>query len=501
MVYFKSAKKNLVLWTYSSGQQEGKMRQNKSFLLVVLLVALVLTSCTQAKSPTSGSFVVITSPSSGTSISTNDTVDINVKASCSGGVERVELWVNGAMSGRANAPQGKFPKLLPVTFKWTPTVAGTYSLEARAYCHAGPQPQPFIVAVIVSPKASINPSPTAAVLPSPTPPPAPTNTPIPPTPKPTKAVATPTPQRPSLVAVTNLNVRTGPGTMYPKIGVLPKGGSAPITGKDASGAWWQIEFPPGTGRHGWVAAAYASAQSANGVPVVQAPPIPTHAPPTATNTPAATATPSPAPTATPAPSGGTFQVNFWADKTTINSGECTTLHWDVEGVQAVYLDGAGVTGHGSKQVCPPSTTTYTLHVVKMDGSATDRQVTIAVNAIGIIPTLPVVTLEMPDLTVENFSTSSPHCNKNFLVEIKVKNIGNASAGSFKVKYYLNNSLKKTFTVNTLGVGQVWTASYWFVFHCSSITPTKQKVIVDPDGAIFESNENNNEKTITVTFYP
>jgi hypothetical protein len=42
------------------------------------------------------------------------------------------------------------------------------------------------------------------------------------------------------------------------------------------------------------------------------------------------------------------------------------------------VDGGGVVGHGTRQVCPPATTTYTLHVVLTDGSAADRAVTITV---------------------------------------------------------------------------------------------------------------------------
>jgi hypothetical protein len=39
---------------------------------------------------------------------------------------------------------------------------------------------------------------------------------------------------------------------------------------------------------------------------------------------------------------------------------CTTLRWDVEGVESVYLNGQGVVGHGSRAVCIRQTTSYTL---------------------------------------------------------------------------------------------------------------------------------------------
>ncbi len=94
----------------------------------------------------------------------------------------------------------------------------------------------------------------------------------------------------------------------------------------------------------------------------------------ATRTP--THTPTPTFTRTPLPPA---QVNFRADDTSLTSGQCTTLRWDVEYATAVYLDGSGVAGHGTKQVCPASTTTYRLHVEAPSGNV-DRQVTITVSA-------------------------------------------------------------------------------------------------------------------------
>jgi hypothetical protein len=86
---------------------------------------------------------------------------------------------------------------------------------------------------------------------------------------------------------------------------------------------------------------------------------------------------APLPTATPSP-----PIYFFADRTALNAGECAFLRWDVENVRAVYLDGGPVTGHETRQVCPKSTTTYTLRVVLTDGSAIDQTVTITVGGGG-----------------------------------------------------------------------------------------------------------------------
>ncbi len=84
---------------------------------------------------------------------------------------------------------------------------------------------------------------------------------------------------------------------------------------------------------------------------------------------------TPVPTTPPQPS---TTISFGADRDTINLGECVTLSWAVEGVQAVYFQGQGVTGHESRQVCPTYHTTYTLNVITPDGQTISRSVTITV---------------------------------------------------------------------------------------------------------------------------
>ncbi len=74
-------------------------------------------------------------------------------------------------------------------------------------------------------------------------------------------------------------------------------------------------------------------------------------------------------TSTPVVSTGptcTFTVNnFSADNNPAildraKKSWCTTMRWDVQGVETVYFDGRGVTGQGSTPVCIQQDTTYTL---------------------------------------------------------------------------------------------------------------------------------------------
>ncbi len=90
---------------------------------------------------------------------------------------------------------------------------------------------------------------------------------------------------------------------------------------------------------------------------------------------ASTIIPTPtASAATPTPS----TVFFRADQPTIQTGQCTTLRWDVDNVSAVTFEGETTTGHNARQVCPSETTSYTLRVVYPDGSQSSHNVTITV---------------------------------------------------------------------------------------------------------------------------
>ncbi|GAB4528399.1 MAG: hypothetical protein Kow0063_04580 [Anaerolineae bacterium] len=130
---------------------------------------------------------------------------------------------------------------------------------------------------------------------------APTDTPVPPPPSPTPVVVTDTPTPtplpateppateqppvaggPSVTVEVNLNVRTGPGTNYERIGTLPEGTTVEIIGRVANSTWWQIPYADGPDGKGWISAGYGTATNTESVPVVEAPPPPSPAPPTAT---------------------------------------------------------------------------------------------------------------------------------------------------------------------------------------------------------------------------
>ena len=81
---------------------------------------------------------------------------------------------------------------------------------------------------------------------------------------------------PAATAVDYVNVRTGPGSTYPVLGVASPGASAEVSGKSADGAWWQVKVPTQyvASGLGWVSASYVITANTGSVPVVDAPPPP-----------------------------------------------------------------------------------------------------------------------------------------------------------------------------------------------------------------------------------
>jgi dipeptidyl aminopeptidase/acylaminoacyl peptidase len=164
-----------------------------------------------------------------------------------------------------------------------------------------------------------------------------------------------------------LNIRANPGEGARVLSYVPRDTPLEIVGRYSDHSWVQVRAPNGT--VGWAFAALLDINiNLADVPVVSAPFI---APP-----PTATPTNTPIPyTETPVPE----VISFGVDKTTISSGECVNFTWFVEGIKAVFYQGQGVTGSGSRQECPTATTTYTLHVIRVDDTTTDRTITITVN--------------------------------------------------------------------------------------------------------------------------
>lgn len=86
---------------------------------------------------------------------------------------------------------------------------------------------------------------------------------------------------PTVRLLVDLNIRSGPGVQYPRVGFLLQGEIAPILGRHTESGWWRIQCPPlADGNSCWVSggAQYSAAINAGDVPAVAAPPLPARTP-------------------------------------------------------------------------------------------------------------------------------------------------------------------------------------------------------------------------------
>jgi hypothetical protein len=104
------------------------------------------------------------------------------------------------------------------------------------------------------------------------------------------------------------------------------------------------------------------------------------------------------PTDTPQPPAGTPVVLFFAEDERVDLGDCTTLHWHVENVKAVYYENQGVDGRGEHKECLRDNAPgdYNLMVILPNGATQLYTVTVGV----ILPTntpapTPTPTEELP----------------------------------------------------------------------------------------------------------
>jgi hypothetical protein len=367
-------------------EKEEKMcatRLLRSGMIILSCLAFILGVAACQEEPT-GPRAWIDTPRDGASVPVGAPVVVLSHAYAREGVAEVMLSVNGQAYRRSppSAP-GSFVK---ATHEWFPDREGDYILQITTYSQTGEASSPATARVRAIGRAAATP---VAVTP----------------------VAAPTaPGAPDLEIVsveavvagykgavpfcnTRVAYRNRGAVSVPRdftiqfhfngvptlantvAGGLPAGASAEIT------FVYQFEGSPYIGINLDSTNVIAETNETNNafaeIRLCSGTPAPTAVIPTApiVVTPPPTLVPTQPPTVPPPPPPA--QVNFRADQTTITRGQCTTLRWDVENATAVYLDGNGVAGHGTQQVCPNSTTTYSLHVTAPAGNV-DRTVTITV---------------------------------------------------------------------------------------------------------------------------
>ncbi len=110
--------------------------------------------------------------------------------------------------------------------------------------------------------------------------PSATLTPIPPTPTPTTVPV-------EGLTTTQVNVRDEPSSTGAQLGMLPPFVKVKVTGSDAGGDWYQVQYAQGPGGYGWIASQYIDVQgSKDKIPVIGGSTSP-ESTPIASDTPAA----------------------------------------------------------------------------------------------------------------------------------------------------------------------------------------------------------------------
>jgi uncharacterized protein YraI len=98
---------------------------------------------------------------------------------------------------------------------------------------------------------------------------------------PTVAIATVTgtPGGPMAIVVpgneAQVNLRSGPGSLYDRVGVLLVGQSVPAKGRSPKGEWILVEYPGVPGGTAWVYSLYVEIKPPTQLSIVEPPPTPT----------------------------------------------------------------------------------------------------------------------------------------------------------------------------------------------------------------------------------
>lgn len=187
------------------------------------------------------------------------------------------------------------------------------------------------------PQPSATPGPASAVTPSPT----------------AHRITPPEIEQAEGTAMVNANLRLGPGFEYAIVGRLSRGEVVQVRGRDETATWLQVAPE----RIGWVYAPLIQLDDpVSGLRMALSPP---------------------APNSTPAPPP---RMQFGAEPVMIQTGECATLRWNVDGSAFVTLNEENVSAHGERSVCPTRDAQYVLSAGFEGNRFYDRVVKLAVDA-------------------------------------------------------------------------------------------------------------------------
>jgi len=292
-------------------------------IIAVLTAALAVSGCTLASSNitpeplesptpivTGKPQVTIGSPETGDEVNLGDDVLVSAIATDDAGVTSVQLFANDTLVKTISSQEAAGDRNLPVVLDYEPRGAGNVLLEVIAY-RGTVASDPATVSINVLEEEEevqqpVDPGNEGPVI---------------------------NPNDPTCRILTNvaLNYRTGPGTVYNRLGTFSAGQQVPIVGRVGDNSWWQVQL--NNFSRVWVSSDFTTEYgNCFNIPVVSIPPTPTSdADPTATNTPTRTPTPTPTPTPSDTPVPGAADL----------------VVADISGPEELTLDGGSVTGNYS----------------------------------------------------------------------------------------------------------------------------------------------------------
>ncbi|MBI1278161.1 MAG: SH3 domain-containing protein [Anaerolineaceae bacterium] len=236
--------------------------------------------------------VSIASPNDGAEVTVGTQVFVTATATDAVGVTRMQLLANDQIVKTVSSESSSGQRNFQVILDYTPRAEGDVNLKVVAYRGALASDPAAVDIKVKSTAVQIEP-----------------------TLQPVDNVPAIDPNDPTCRALTNtgLNLRSGPGTVYDRVGLVAGGAVVPIIGRVGDNSWWQIRYGINVG---WVSGQYTSIYGiCSSVPVIAAPPTPTPTGSTPTPQPTITKTPTPQPTITLTPGKADLVISSIAGPT------------------------------------------------------------------------------------------------------------------------------------------------------------------------------------------
>lgn len=230
-------------------------------LLLLLLGMLTLLAACERGQPTGvepeGPSVTIESPANNARVATG--TEVNIVSTARDEKQRVvqiDLVVNGELVSESVTPSADGQAIFSTVQRWVPVAPGPARVEVIGRNAAGLAGPPAVVLLdVVGPGFStasptpIPPTPTVTSDPPPQPPAATaTLTPVPPPPPPNQITG-------RVTANLGINVRSGPGVAFQRIGGVNLNETVTAIARNTAGDWAKVRFGPAN-TEGWLAAQF-----------------------------------------------------------------------------------------------------------------------------------------------------------------------------------------------------------------------------------------------------